>query len=130
MELFWKSASSIVLSVILILALGHQKDIATVLTICICCMVGICLLDLLKPVQVLVYTLQEQTSLDSTIIKDLFKLVGISLICEIAASVCSDAGCSSLGKSMQLLGSCVILYISIPSIQLFLNLIQEILGGL
>ena len=130
MEMFWKAAASILLSVILILALNQQKDIAAILTICMCCMVGIYLLELLKPILELIYTLQGQTCLDSSIIKDLFKLVGVSMICEITASVCSDAGCSSLGKSLQLLGSCVILYMSIPIIRIFLNLVQEILGGL
>ena len=44
--------------------------------------------------------------------------------------VCKDAGNESMGKSMQLLGSAAILYLSVPLFAALLELLQKILGEL
>ena len=60
----------------------------------------------------------------------LLKAVGIGLVSEIAGLVCTDAGNGSLGKTLQLLGSAVILYLSLPIFTAMLELIREILREL
>ena len=68
--------------------------------------------------------------LQGDILRILLKAAGIGLVTEIAAMVCSDAGNGSLGKSLQTMGGCVILYLSLPVFRSFLDLIREILGGI
>lgn len=131
MELFWKVSASILISVVLILTLGKQeRDIAVLLTIGVCCMVGLCATQMLKQVTDFIYSLQVLTHADDSIFKTLFKIMGVSFLGEIISSICTDAGCSSLGKSLQLLGSVVIISLSIPLIKSFLSLLQNILGAL
>ncbi len=131
MELFWKAAAAVLISVILILVLDKQeRDIAALVSIAVCTMVGICLMQFLEPVLEFLYSLQDMTLSDNGIFGSLMKLTGISLVCEITATVCNDAGCSSLGKSLQLLGTAVILFLSLPILQTFLTLVSDILGGL
>ena len=131
MDLFWKASAAVLISVILILVLGkHEQDHAVLITIAVCTMLGICLMQFLEPVLEFLYTLQNIAFSDPGIFKSLMKLLGISLVCEISASVCADAGCSSLGKSLQLLGTSTILFLSIPILQTFLALVTDILGGL
>lgn len=131
MDIFWKAAAAVLISVIFVLTLGKQgKDISALLTISVCCMIGMAAVQLLEPLLDFLYSLQALAELDETVLKSLFKLLGISLVCEIASSICSDAGCSSLGKSLQLLASTVILYVSIPILQMFVALIQDIMGGI
>ena len=60
----------------------------------------------------------------------LMKSTGIGIITEIANLVCKDAGNESMGKSMQLLGTAVILYLSLPLFQTLIELLQKILGEL
>lgn len=60
----------------------------------------------------------------------LLKAVGIGLLSEIAAVICSDSGNTGLGKMIQLIGSVVVLWLSIPVFRSLLDLVQTILGEL
>lgn len=131
MEIFWKAIASVLISVILVLALGKQeRDISTLLAIAVCCMTGMAAMQLLEPILDFLYFLQDLAYLDGSILKTLFKLLGISLVCEITSTVCSDAGYNSFGKSIQFLTCAVILYLSIPILRMFVTLIQDIMGGI
>lgn len=131
MELFWKAAAAVMICVVLLPVLQKQEgDIAAGLTVAVCCMIGTGLIQLLIPVVDFLSELQALAHTDENTLKILFKIIGISLVCEISAAVCSDSGCSALGKSLQTLGASVILYLSIPVLQMFLSLVQEILNGL
>ena len=51
MELFWKAAAAILISVLLILVLGkHEQDFAALIIIAVCTMAGICMMKFLEPV--------------------------------------------------------------------------------
>lgn len=131
MDLFWKAAAAVPISVILVLALGKQeRDISVLLILAVCCMTGIITVHYLQPLFDFLWSLQEITGMDPELFHILFKLLGIGLVCELASTVCADAGCGSLGKGLQLLGAAAMLYLSIPILQLFVSLVQEILGGL
>ena len=131
METFWKAAAIVLITVILGLAVGKQeKDIAALLTMTGCCLLGIFAVSYLEPVLDLLRELESVGQLQSGMLGILLKAVGIALTAEIAGMICADAGNGSLGKTLQLLGSAVILYLSIPIFQAFLTLIREILGEL
>lgn len=131
MDLFWKVSAGVLITVILVLALGKQeRDIGLLLTIAACCMAGTAALQFLEPVLNFLYRLQSLAYMEGSILKTLFKLAGIALVAEIAAMLCSDAGCGSLGKSIQLFSAAVILYLSIPIFEELVSLIQDIMGGL
>ena len=131
MDLFWKTTAGILLSVILVLAVGNrERDFSALLAIAVCCMTGAAAMQLLEPVLDFLYELQALCIMENMLFRNLLKLLGISLVCEIASTVCIDAGCSAFGKSIQFLGTAVILYLSIPVLQMFVSLIQDILGGL
>ena len=131
MDIFWKASASILISVILILILGKQeRDIAALLAIAVCCMVGICLVHALEPIMDFLYSLQSLAGSGSSVLKSLLKITGISLVCEIVSAICADAGCASLGKSLQLLGCTLVLCLSVPILETFAALVQEILGGI
>ena len=122
MSLFWKAAAAVLLAVVLGLSLGKQKDIGVLLTMAVCCMVAMIAISYLEPV---LDFLRELETLGI-----LLKAVGIGLVSEIAGLVCTDAGNGSLGKTLQMLGSAVILYLSLPIFTAMLELIREILREL
>jgi len=131
MGTFFQSAAMVLVATVLGLVLSKQgKEMTTMLTIGVCCMVIIGVVSFLKPVLDLLHQLETLGNLNSQMVQILFKVVGISLISEIAAMICSDAGNASMGKALQMLGSAVILWLSIPVFQTLLELIQQIIGGL
>lgn len=131
MSTFMKAAGLILLAVILGLAIGKQwKEAALLLSVCACCMVLSAAMVYLKPVVELMEQLQNQAGLDPSMLEVLLKVVGIGLISEIAALICTDAGNASLGKAVQILASMVILWLSVPLFTELMKLVTQILGGI
>ena len=120
MSLFWKAAAAVLLAVVLGLSLGKQKDIG----------VAMIAISYLEPVLDFLRELETLGDLQGDMLGILLKAVGIGLVSEIAGLVCTDAGNGSLGKTLQMLGSAVILYLSLPIFTAMLELIREILREL
>ena len=124
------SAAAVLLAVVLGLSLGKQKDIGVLLTMAVCCMVAMIAISYLEPVLDFLRELETLGDLQGDMLGILLKAVGIGLVSEIAGLVCTDAGNGSLGKTLQMLGSAVILYLSLPIFTAMLELIREILREL
>lgn len=131
MTLFLQVCGAVLLAVILVLTLkSHGKDIGTILAIAVCCMVALAAIEYLQPVLSFLESLENLGGLDGDMVTTLLKATGIGIITEIANLVCKDAGNESMGKSMQLLGTAVILYLSMPLFTTLIELLQKILGEL
>ena len=131
MTLFLQVCGAILITVILVLSLKSQsKEIGSILAIAACCMTALAALHYLRPVIDFLHTLQKLGSLDKHMVSTLLKVTGIGIVSEIANLVCKDAGNESMGKSMQLLGTAVILYLSMPLFTALIELLQKILGEL
>lgn len=129
MELFWKTAAAVLLALVLVPALEKtEKDFSVLLTMAVCAMAAMAAISYLKPVLDLLWQLRDLGDLAGQTMEILLKAVGIGMVAEIAGMICRDAGNGSMGKTMQILASAVILYLSIPLLKGFLSLIQEILG--
>lgn len=131
MELFMKAAGAALIASIVGLALNKQaKDMQILLVIAGCCMVAGIAATYLRPVLNLLQELQELGNLNSELTGILIRAAGIGLISELACMICSDAGNASLGKTVQILGSAVVLYLAIPVFRGLIELIQGVLGGI
>lgn len=128
---FWKAAAAVLLASILGLVLDKQaKDLAALLTIAACAMVGMVALAYLEPVITLLRDLEAAGGLENGLLEILLKAAGVGIATELIALLCTDADRASLGRQMQTLGSAVILYLSIPVFRSLLLMIQQILGTL
>ena len=131
MVLFWKTAAGILIAVVLVLAVGKQeKDIALLLTMAVTIMAALAAFTYLEPVLDFLYRLEQLGDLQSGVLGTLLKITGISLVTELAGMICRDSGNSALAQGMQLLGSSVILSLSLPILETLLNLMQMIMGEL
>lgn len=131
MELFWKAIAVSLLTAILGVVMGKQnKDISVVLSIAGCVLIAGLAAVYLGPVVHFLEDLERMGNLRGDMLGILLKAVGIGLISEIAAVVCADSGNAGLGKMLQLIGSVVILWLSIPVFRALLDLVQTILGEL
>lgn len=131
MTLYLQACGAVLLTVILVLTLKHNnKELGAVLTISVCCMVALATMHYLEPVVDFLQTLENLGGLDNAMTTTLLKATGIGMVTEIAGLVCKDAGNESLGKVMQLLGTSVILWLSMPLLTALIELLQKILGDL
>ena len=129
MTAYWQGAAAVLLTVILVLALGRQgKEAGLLLTLAVCCMVCVLALSYLRPVVEFIHQLQSIGQPDSAMLEILLKAAGIGLIGEIASLICADAGNAALGKALQLLSAAVILWLAIPLLTQLIELLQQILG--
>lgn len=129
MGMFLRAFGAIMIAVILSLTLSKQeKELSLLLTIGVCCMVILVALEYLSPMVDFIHRLEVLCDGEKGWIGILLKAVGIGLVAEIAALVCTDAGNGSLGKSLQFLASAVIIYLSIPVFNGLMDLLQQILG--
>ena len=129
MDVFWKTIGAALVSTILILALERQnRDYSILVTVAASAMVTIAAARLLEPVISFLGELESLGNLSSDLLLTLIKVFGIGMTGEIAASVCNDAGNSSLGKGLRFLSNAAILYLSIPVFSSLTDLFLQILG--
>ena len=131
MELFWKIIAGVMISIVLGSFLGRADAGFTVLlAMAVCSMGAAAAMSFLEPVLDLLRELEQTAQLTDGFLHTLFRCAGVAIVSELAHLICLDAGNGSLGKMVQLLGSSVILYLSIPVLTALLSLIREILGEL
>lgn len=129
MEQLWKGIGICLLTCILIIITGKQnKDIALILSIAGTIAVSAISISFLTPVIEYMKQLSEAASFSTAHLNVLMKATGVGLVAELAATVCSDSGNSSLGNVIRLMSSAVILWLSVPVFQALMKLIGSILG--
>ncbi len=123
-------AAALITSVIGLVLVKQGKDMFLLLTLAACAMIGAIGFTYLKPVISFLRRLTEMTKLNTDLLGVILKTVGIGLIGELAGLVCSDAGNAALEKTIQILTTSMILWLSIPLFESLLDLVQAILGEL
>ena len=131
MSVYLKACGAVLIGVILILIVGkNSKDLALVLAAAVCVMVALTAMEYIRPVLEFLTNLENLGNLDHNMIRILLKVSGIGLITEICSLVCADSGNASVGKVMKLLGSSVMIWLSLPLYTMLIELLQRILGAL
>lgn len=131
MEQYIQSAALVLLTSVLGLVLAQKgKEFTLLLTLGACCLVGLVAMQYLEPVLNFAERFKALAGMDHELLEVLLKVVGISLVAELASMICTDAGNAALGKVLQMLSTAVILCMSIPLLDKLLELISSILGGI
>ena len=131
MDEYFKAVAVALIAAILCLVLMKQgKDTATLLSILACVMILSTAMGYLNSVLDFFDTLEAMAGLDKTHFQILLKVVGIGMIGELSSMICADAGNAALGKALQILGTVLILCLSLPLFRDLLELIGGILEGL
>lgn len=131
MTLFLKAAALAMISAILSMVVGKQeKDSGLLISIAACTMITAITITFLEPVFTFIHRLESLGNLKSDMLQILTRVLGIGIISEVASMICTDAGNATLSKAIQLLGSAVILYLSIPMFTSLIDMIEEILGAI
>ena len=131
MVLFLKTIAITMISLTVWILLSKQsKEISLSLSVIVCCIILIAAMAYVKPVLDFLNRLENLGQLDSEMISILLNAVGIIFLSELVALLCKDSGNAALGNSVQLLGTAVILWLSLPMLNSVLDTIEEILTAL
>lgn len=126
---FWKASAIIMLTIVLGVTLGKtEKDFAVVLSILACCAVMVIAIGYLESVMGFLWKLGSSFRWENPFLESLLKISGVALVTELVGLISSDAGNQSLGKAMQILGDCVILFLSLPMFEGFFATIRDMMG--
>ncbi len=128
---FWKAVAVVLVAVILGVFLQQQrKEIGLLLIILVCAMVSILAVSYLKPVISFLQKLQGLGNLDPQMLSIMLKATGIGLITQISSAICQDSGNGTLAKGLQILGSSVVVWMSLPLWEELIALLQKLLEGI
>lgn len=130
MEHFFQTVAAVLLTVVLGLVLSRQsRETAVLLSLGVCCMVAYAAVSFLSPVLEFWQTLRQVGELDGAWLEILMKAVGIGILSEVAALVCSDAGNGALGKAIGILSAAAMLWLALPLLRGVLELVENLLGA-
>ncbi len=131
MERFLQAAAGVMAAVIMWIILSkHGKEYALLLSLGACALILLMVLRFLEPVVDLLGQLQTIGNLQPQWLSVMLKAVGIGLITEMGSLICNDAGNAALGKTLQILGTVAVLWLSIPLMNGVIDLLQQILGDI
>lgn len=126
---YLKATGFVLVGVILCLVLsGQSKHFTVLVTITVCAVIAIAALHYLQPVLNFFDQLQSLGNWDKEMTTTLIKAVGIGILGQITALICSDAGNAAMGKTLQFLSTALILWLSLPLFSELLELADELLG--
>lgn len=130
MEDFFKAIIGVLITIVLALTLRKQgKDISLLLVAFVCCAIVTVAVTYLRPVINFFRKLQSLGNLEPEVLRVVLKAVGIGLLAELTGLICVDSGNASMGKSLQILATAVILWLMLPLFTQLIDLIEEILGA-
>lgn len=70
---------------------------------------------------------RELISQNTTYVRLLLKLVGITYVCDFASSLSKDAGHSALANHIELFGKAAIMVAGLPVIKIMIEMLEEIM---
>lgn len=71
--------------------------------------------------------LGEKTGIDSELFEIVLKIIGVGYIIEFASNICDDSGMNSISNKIQFAGKVLILFISLPIINMLIEIITSVL---
>ena len=128
---FVKAAAIALISVILCQVLARQnKDISSLLSLAVCALIAIAAMQYIHPMIDFFRRLKVIGQLDPELFGILIKAVGVGILSEITEMVCMDSGNNALAKSIHIMATAVIIWLSLPLLNTFIQMIENVLEAL
>lgn len=130
MELIVRIAALCVVGAVLALVVrGRSPELAFCTAAASCAVCLLAAAEFLSPILTLAQTLQALTGLEAALLAPVLKTVGIGLLTQLAAAFCADAGEQALGRTVELCGTFLAVYASLPLANAVLELLKKLMGG-
>ncbi len=116
-----------IIAVSLIIILKQQKqEIALLCVVASSVIMLTFIFDDLKNVISLIDKLVVDSAIDSSFLKIILKVIGISYMVEFGKDICKDAGESAIANKIEMAGKVIIVSLSIPVIASLLDIVAEL----
>ena len=117
-----------IIAVSLVIILKNQRpEIALMCVVASSVIILLFVFDELKSVIDLINSLMQKSSIDSTYIKIILKVIGISYIIEFGKDICKDAGESAIASKIDLAGKVMVISLSVPILTSLVETITKLL---
>lgn len=112
--------------IILAIFLKTQRaEYSMFLSLCIAVLILFCVLGLFSSAKNQLSSLSVYLTMDNQYYGLLFKMIGITYLCEFCSSICRDAGYQAVGSQIEIFGKITILLAGIPILMTLLETIQD-----
>ncbi len=130
MEYFIQALIIAVIGVVLgsVVKRSH-KELALLLSVACCVLIGIFALHLFDPIISFFSRLRVMAGLEQETMAPVLKAVGIGLLTQITSRICADAGESAVASLVELCGSILALYVALPLLEAVLKMVEGMSGG-
>jgi len=103
----------------------QRAEYSIFLSICIAILILFCVLGLFSSAKEQLSSLSVYLSMDNQYYGLLFKMIGITYLCEFCSGICKDAGYQAIGSQIEIFGKISILLAGVPILMTLLETIQE-----
>ena len=84
------------------------------------------MIDIFGEMETRISEISAELDMNKSFYKILFKIMGITYLCEFSSGICKDAGVSSVATQIEILGKMLILLSGIPIIISVIEVINEL----
>lgn len=102
----------------------QRAEYSVFLSICIAVLILFCVLGLFSSAKEQLSSLSVYLSMDNQYYGLLFKMIGITYLCEFCSGICKDAGYQAIGSQIEIFGKISILLAGVPILMTLLETIQ------
>lgn len=103
--------------------------LALLLTLAACAAMTVSIVRLAEPVVFVSVGASPAGRTGAALLQPLLRTVGIGLLTQLTASVCADAGESTVARLIELCGSVLGIYTALPLLEAVLSLLRTMLEG-
>jgi len=121
-------ALALIGAVLCLVIRGQNSAMGLLLSLCCCILIFLLSSGFLSPLIALVNQIRNFTGLSDALTAPMIKVVGVGLLTQFAGSVCEDSGEKALSKAVEVGGSILSLYISLPVIHAVIRMLEQLLG--
>ena len=113
--------------IIIVILKQYKPELAIYVSIIAGVLILVFAIEKLTGIINLLQSISNKTNINSSFLKILLKIKGITFITEFAVSICSDAGEKAIASKIEIGSKVIIITMSIPIITSLLELVLEIL---
>lgn len=113
--------------IIIVILKQYKPELAIYVSIIAGVLILVFAIEKLTGIINLLQSISNKTNINSSFLKILLKITGITFITEFAVSICSDAGEKAIASKIEIGSKVVIITMSIPIITSLLELVLKIL---
>lgn len=127
MYIFQLCAIAVITAVCALILKSHNSDLVPLCITAGGILLVLCGFDYLSESLDFIRQFSEQTNIDKSVIRLIFKVIGVGYVIELTASSVKDLGCESVADKLVLCGKIIIFVMSIPILKSLFAVITKLI---